>query len=101
MVFGMPRDRAHELLNECAAILRAGETIAVEVEDGRVLASNYKVVFKTVRPSAIPEYLGTARRYYGDRPFDAVVMFLPDRNHRFPWNPDYDYADAHEALSIV
>lgn len=33
-------------------------------------------------------------RYYEDKPFSAVVMFLPDLHHRFPWQQGYDYIRA-------
>jgi Domain of unknown function (DUF4262) len=101
MIFSLPRERAHSLLHECATVLKAGGRIEVGVEDDRILADNYKVVFRSVQAHAYPEYLGTARRYYGDRPFGAVVMFLPDKNHLFPWNDGYDDSDLGEALAIV
>jgi hypothetical protein len=101
LLFGLAREKAHALLNECAVLLKGGHTIVPEVEDPEVLAAGYKVVFKRVRAEYFGEYLGTALRYYQERPFGAVVMFLPDRHHRFPWHPDYDDIPAGESLAIV
>ncbi|MBA3485761.1 MAG: DUF4262 domain-containing protein [Lysobacter sp.] len=47
------------------------------------------------------EYLGTAMRCYQEVLFDALVMFLPDRHHRFPWDQGYDGTSADESLAIV
>ena len=101
MIFGVERDKAHALLNACAEMLQDGHTILHGVEDPNVLKGGYKVVFRPVRPACFGEYLGTALRYYQDRPFGAVVMFLPDREHRFPWQSGYDYIPADESLAIV
>ena len=101
LIFGLEREKAHALLNECAHLLKGGHIIVPGVEDGSVLAGDYKVVFKSVRPDRFGEYLGTAVRYYKDKPFSAVVMFLPDRQHRFPWHQGYDYIPAGEPLAIV
>lgn len=101
LVFGLAREKAHALLNACAQLLKSGHVIQADVEDANVLAGDYKVVFKSVRPECFDEYLGTASRYYDDKPFHAVVMFLPDKQHRFPWQPGYDGMPAREPLSIV
>jgi len=101
LIFGLERERAHALLNECAQLLKGGHTVVPGVQDGNVLASNYKVVFRPVRSDSFGEYLGTALRYYQGKPFSAVVMFLPDRQHRFPWEPGYDDIPADESLAIV
>ena len=101
LIFGLEREKAHALLNECAHLLKGGHTILLGAEDDDVLAGDYKVIFKSVRPDCFGEYLGTAVRYYQRKPFNAVVMFLPDRQHRFPWQPGYEDIPADEALAIV
>lgn len=101
LIFGRDRDNAHSLLNECADLLKAGHVIQPDVEDSNVLAGGYNVIFKSVRADCFGEYLGTARRYYQGKPFKAVVMFIPDREHRFPWQTGYDYIPADESLAIV
>jgi hypothetical protein len=101
MVFGVPREKAHALLAACADVLKGGDSLEPGIADDRILSGGDSVMFKTVRPAAFPEYLGTAMRYYGSKPFDATVMFLPDANHCFPWEPGYAYIDASEPQSIV
>ncbi|RNF83204.1 DUF4262 domain-containing protein [Montanilutibacter psychrotolerans] len=101
LIFGVEREKAHALLHECAYLLKNGHTIQPEVEDENILTGGYSVIFKCVRPEHFDEYLGTAVRYYQDKPFAAVVMFFPDRQHRFPWDEGYDYIPAGEPLAIV
>ena len=36
-----------------------------------------------------------------ETPLDAVVMFVPDADHRYPWEDGYAYVDVSEALGIV
>ena len=101
LIFGLSREKAHALLNECAQLLKSGASIESEIEDDRILAGGYKVMFKQVKADAFHEYLGTALRFYGEKPFTAVVMFLPDKQHKFPWQSGYDDINATESLSIV
>ena len=101
LIFGLPRDKAHALLTECASLLSAGATFVADTPDDRVLANDYKVVFRPVLASGFGEYLGTARRYYGTRGFSALVMYLPDRAGLFPWQAGYDGIQVDEAMRIT
>lgn len=101
LVFGLPRDKAHAVLGVCADLLRAGHVIQTDVEVPDVLTGDYRVVFRPLRDECRGEYLGTAERYYGDQPFGAVVMFFPDREHRFPWQDGYAGPPEDEALAIT
>lgn len=101
LVLGFEREKAHALLHECASLLQRGHKIRPGVEDAEVLAGGYKAVFREVLREKFSGYLGTALGYYQQKPFGAVVMFLPDREHRFPWQSGYDYLPADEALTLV
>lgn len=101
MVFGLQRSKAHALLSECAQLLAGGHQIHTGVEDAKVLDGDYKVIFRAVREDCHDDYLGMAVRHRGGQPLHAVVMFLPDKEHRFAWQPGYDDAQADEALGIV
>jgi hypothetical protein len=101
LIFGRERESAHALLNECANLLKDGHIIRPDVEYADVLSGDYKVIFRSVRPECFGEYLGTALRYYRPKEFGAVVMFIPDREHRFPWQAGYDYIPANDSLAIV
>ena len=101
LVFGLAREKAHALLSECALLLTSGQTLEANVDNAEVLSGGYKVTFRPVRPECYGAYLGTAMRYYRQTPFSAMVMFLPDREHRYPWQPGYSYIPADEPLAIV
>ncbi len=101
MVFGLGESQSHALLAACLAQLEAGARFEPGVENDSLLGGGYKVVFKVVGEDRFPEYLGTAMRYYEDRPFPALVMFLPDREHRFAWDEGYVGPAAREALGLA
>lgn len=101
VVFGLPPDKAHALLSRCAALLAAGQALQSGLDDSRVLDNGYPVRFRPLRPDRYDEYFGTARRYYGERDFQALVLFWPDRKQRLPWQPGYDAPAQHEALAAA
>jgi len=101
LVFGRSRESAHALLAECADLLRGGHMFVPGQEDSEVLSGGYKVVFRHLQAQHHAVYVGTACRYYGARPFSVLVMFLPDRNHLFPWQPGYTGPAASEWLGLV
>ena len=79
----------YAILSECAAVLSAGGRLQADAKDDRILAGDYKVLFRPLPRTAHSQYLGTALRYYGWTKFDALVMFLPDCERRFPWERGY------------
>jgi hypothetical protein len=101
MVFGLPHDRGHGVLSACAALIKEGHRFETDMPDENVLMGGYKVIFKSAKPQCFDEYFGTAMRYYGPKKFEAMVMFIPDKHHHFPWKINYAGAPATEALSIV
>jgi Domain of unknown function (DUF4262) len=101
MLFGFPHDRSHPILSTCAALIKEGYRFETDMPHDNILQGGYEVIFKSAKPQCFEEYFGTAMRYYGARPFEAIVMFIPDKHHRFPWKMSYAGAPAAEALSIV
>jgi len=101
LVFGRSRESAQSLLAECAELLRGGHRFVPGQEDPEVLRGGYKVIFRPLEAEHYAEYAGTACRYYGVRPFTVLVMFLPDRNHLFPWQAGYAGPAASAWLGLV
>lgn len=101
MLFGATPDKAHALLSECAYLLKSGHQFLPDVEDSEVLAGGYKVIFKNINQKYICEYLGTATRHYQKNDIQAMIMFLPDASHLFPWHKGYDYIDQSEGLRLI
>jgi hypothetical protein len=101
LVFGLPEAHAHAVLMACYQRLQNGGTLQSGVKDDSILSGGYPVVFNPLRTDQYDEYLGTAMRHYNDQPFPALVMFLPDRQYRFAWDPGYEGPAVREAVRIV
>lgn len=99
MIFGLG-DKAHGILNQCATLIKKGTRFIEGEPNGDVLSGDFKVLFKPVRKDCFGEYLGTALRYYGERPFEALVLFWPNKEHQFPWETPEPGVQA-EALHVV
>ncbi len=84
MIFGLG-EKAHALLTECTELIKKGTTFVPDKPNAEVLAGSYEVIFKRVRKECFEEYLGTALRFYKERPFEALIMFWPNKDRRFPW----------------
>lgn len=100
MIFGLGSELSHGILTDCVEKIRDGQRFEPDVQYAEVIGGDYQVVFKAVKPDSLPEYFGAACRYYGDRPFPALIMFWPNKAHRFPWQ-EPDFASQREALDIV
>jgi hypothetical protein len=100
MIFGLGSKVSHQILTDCVGMIREGTTFQPDVEYENVVGGNYKVVFKTMKPEFLPEYFGTAERFYNGKPFIGLVMFWPDKEHRFPWQ-ETNSASQREALNVV
>lgn len=100
LVFGLPEPSAHALLARCVALAEAGQTLAPgDRED--LLGGGYRVRLVPLRADRYDEYLGTAFRHYGSRPFQSLVLLWPDREGRFPGEAGYAGAGQHEALAAT
>ncbi|MBX3726893.1 MAG: DUF4262 domain-containing protein [Xanthomonadales bacterium] len=100
LVFGLPEASAHALLARCVGLAEAGQRLAAAERDD-LLGGGFKVRLVPLRADRYDEYLGTAFRHYAERPFQALVLFWPDREGRFPGEPGYAGTGQHEALAAV
>lgn len=100
MIFGLGNKVSHGILSNCVEMIRKGVAFQADIDYPGVIGAGYKVVFKKVLPEFLPEYFGAASRFYGDKPFNGLVMFWPDKAHQFPWQEAGSTAQG-EALNIV
>jgi hypothetical protein len=84
-IFGLDRDKSHAILSSCVDDIRGGIRYPLDVPLTDVVAKDVPVIFRAVRPELLDKCFGTAIRYYGKEPFQAVVMFWPTKEGRFPW----------------
>lgn len=99
IIFGLDMDVLHELVNVIGKQVAAGQRFEAPSLSPDVL-EDYECAFRTVAPGAVHRYMGAAVRYY-DGDFPAVHCLWPDRQGRFPWNPDAsaDYRRLQPMLS--
>lgn len=100
IIFGLGSKLSHQILSDCVNMIRDGTTFQPNVEYENVVGGTYKVVFKAMTAEFLSEYFGAAFRYYDGEPFIGLVMFWPDKEHRFPWQ-EQNTAGQREALNVV
>lgn len=98
IVFGLPPEVAHQLLNAVAARIKNGE---LRIEDGMrddKTLIGMSVVFRAVPPEQVRGHLNMARALQDD--VRAFQMIWPDAAGRFAWDSGFDekYRDAQPLL---
>lgn len=101
IIFGLSKETSHAILNDCAEAIKGGARYAVGEPISNVVGGNVRVYFRPVLANQFSIF-GTASRYYGAVPFTAVVLFWPDKQGLFPWEPSSQCASSQaEGLSVV
>ena len=85
IVFGLPDDVAHELLNLVADEASEGRRFVAGSEHRDLLAS-YPVRFLAVPEHMHATFLGSALWAYDGEPFEVVQLVWPDKHGRWPWD---------------
>ena len=85
LVFGLPLDDMHRLINDLGERVRAGTRyVAGQVSDE--FLEGYEVTFRTVPTIQYEGHLGCANWFYGGTGYPALQLIYPDRAHRWPWD---------------
>jgi hypothetical protein len=84
LVFGLPSDTMHRLLNVAGEAVRSGRVYVAGPGYDDVLEA-YACTFRPVPLKHYEAYLGYARWYYDGDAFPALQLVWPDREHRYPW----------------
>jgi hypothetical protein len=87
LLFGFELDLMHLIINNVGFEFRNGKRYGPDQQDDDIL-DDYDVEFKTVLPRFFDELVGTALDYYGGPVFRVLQCVLPDKAHRFPWDPE-------------
>ena len=88
IVFGLPLDRCHRIINEVGSGIKAGKKYESGPEYDDVLADPYKCVFRPVRQRYYRDHVGYALWFYEKDPFLLLQCFWPDKKGLFPWAAD-------------
>jgi hypothetical protein len=84
IVFGLPLDTMHLMLNASGEAVRAGQVYTVGQSSDDIL-HGYSCTFRPVPRRHYEAYLGSALWYYDEDDFPALQLVWPDREHRYPW----------------
>ena len=83
IVFGLPLDLMHRMVNTIGAEVRRGERFAAGSRSDAVLVGR-PVEFRSVAAGWLDEFFGQAIRYHGGPACAALQCCWPDRAGRFP-----------------
>ena len=83
LLYGLPREGAHRILNDLADNLRTGQRY-IAGETYSDLLKGYRCTFRTI-PVGQYLHLGWAVWFNEGPEFPAVQLVYPDRDGRWPW----------------
>jgi hypothetical protein len=89
VVFGLPLETMHLMLNAAGEAIRAGQTFGVGQKSDDIL-QGYSCTFRPFPREHYEAYLGSGRWFYDGDDFPALQLIWPDREHRFPWAAPVD-----------
>jgi hypothetical protein len=88
IIVGLRVDVMHALLNVCGERIKAGETLPLDAPFSDVL-DDYDVLLRPVRePQSYREHVGYALWFNGGPAFPLLQLVWPDKDGRFPGDPD-------------
>ncbi|MGN7823105.1 DUF4262 domain-containing protein [Chitinophaga sp. 22536] len=87
--FGLSLTLMKDLLNDACGEIKTGSAFTPNTFYNGLL-EDYPVHFLPVDPAYYPHYLGTAGYFYQHQEFPAIQLVWPDKQSRFPWEPDFN-----------
>ncbi|HUQ98480.1 MAG TPA: DUF4262 domain-containing protein [Gemmatimonadaceae bacterium] len=91
LIFGMPLDTMHQLINDIGARVRQGARYSAG-EVSSLFLDGYDVMFRAIPKFQYGGHLGWAKWLYGGEDFPALQMIYPDREGRWPWDSSVDHS---------
>jgi len=91
IVFAMKPEIAHAVLWDIFQDLQGGASFPTGQRLNSVFA-NLEAVFLPVDGDAYEDHLGWSRWFYRGDDWPCLQLIWPDRDGRFPWEPDFDPA---------
>jgi hypothetical protein len=87
IIFGLRPATMQQLIGNAAERMREGVVYGDGLEDDGLL-QGYTCVFKSVREIWYDVTVKHARWFYGGSNFPLLQLYWPDRNGKFPWDPE-------------
>jgi hypothetical protein len=102
VMIGQKLENMHGIINAAGERIRGGDIVQTGVPTDNVL-EGYDAVFLEIDQTHFPEWLGTARWFYGGDNFRALQLVYPDRLSRFPWDAGVhpDFVAAQPILGTI
>lgn len=89
IVFGLTVKVMHPIINSIGEQVRKGSKFG-HLDEADDVVEGYNVCFHTVERKHYREYLGYARWFYQGDDFPILQCVWPDKEHRYPWHPDFN-----------
>lgn len=90
IVFGLPQDVAHFVVNEYGNRAKAGEALSAGGYYEDFLEGHPITFVETTEDERDKRYTTWSSWFYGDQPFPVLQLVYPDsQSGAFPWQPGY------------
>ncbi len=88
IIFGLSGETMQRLINDVGSRVRKGAKYSAGdcTED---LLEGYTCAFRDVSPLQYRKTCTWAVWFYGNTSFPALQLFWPDKQNKFPWEPDF------------
>jgi uncharacterized protein DUF4262 len=90
LLFGLPSDTMHAVINTVGENFRSGEIYESGHEYTGLFADAVPCIFQLVEKIWYEPLLGYARRFYQSDDFPVLQCFWPDKQRNYPWSPNFD-----------
>ena len=89
IMFGLPVDTMHVLLNNAADLVKSGSKLGLKQEYSDFFERG-TARFIGVDARNVPDYFEIAIDHYGNDMFPAIQLLWADAQNIFPWQKEYD-----------
>jgi hypothetical protein len=100
ITFSIKQTVVHNVFWELFRDTTAGRPLPVGVRTDDVFANLPAYVFPVAKRH-YPDFLGWSRWFYGGDDFPCLQIVWPDRDGRFPWEPDFDTEFRNDQLDLT
>jgi hypothetical protein len=89
IVFGLAGETMHRLINDVGKLVRRGAKYSAGDQTSDLL-KGHSCAFGVVNPLRYRKTCTWTVWFYESERFPALQLFWPDKQNRFPWEPDFE-----------
>lgn len=101
IIFGLDTNIAHGILSACASQVREFGPLPENRRIPDILERSLDVVVRPMNSSHFAEYIGTALRYFDSSRVLVSIVFWPDVNNVFAWEPGYEMKSLESLIHLI